>query len=68
MAKIKEKEYENMTPPERVKWMKESGCPACEIKLDEKWVGGWHPAGQEFKKWLQCGICSWGFPLDWREH
>lgn len=68
MAKITVEEYDNMEPQERVEWRKKCGCPNCEVPLSEKWVGDWHPAGQEYKLWLQCGICSYGFPLDWRKY
>lgn len=67
VAKVECETLSLMAPDDRLKFLKKLGCPNCDIELSENYVGGWHPEGQQFKKWLQCGVCSFGYPLDWRE-
>jgi hypothetical protein len=42
-------------------------CPNCSIELDLDYVCDWDPRGPIYKPYLMCGICSFGFPIDWRE-
>ena len=42
-------------------------CPNCNVTLDKEYVGEWSPNGQLFRLYMMCNICSFGYPIDWRE-
>lgn len=42
-------------------------CPNCDIELDYQYVVDWDERGRLYRPMWICGICSYGWYVDWKE-